>query len=291
MIISMTGFGHEVLEYKNKKISIDVKSLNSKTTDINTRIPSYYKEKELEIRKLISGELKRGKIDFCMFVELNGSENSTRINEDVVFNYYSQLKDICDKNSIPMGNDILSGIIRMPDIMQNKSDDLSVDEWALVLETAQKAINSCKDFRITEGKELEKDITGNIKSILSLLNKIPEFEADRITTIREKIRLVLEEFEKGNKIDENRFEQEIIFYLEKLDVNEEKVRLKKHCEYFLETVESDEPVGKMLAFISQEIGREINTLGSKANHAEMQKIVVMMKDELEKIKEQLLNVL
>ena len=287
----MTGFGHEVLEYKNKKISIDVKSLNSKTTDINTRIPSYYKEKELEIRKLISGELKRGKIDFCMFVELNGSENSTRINEDVVFNYYSQLKDICDKNSIPMGNDILSGIIRMPDIMQNKSDDLSVDEWALVLETAQKAINSCKDFRITEGKELEKDITGNIKSILSLLNKIPEFEADRITTIREKIRLVLEEFEKGNKIDENRFEQEIIFYLEKLDVNEEKVRLKKHCEYFLETVESDEPVGKMLAFISQEIGREINTLGSKANHAEMQKIVVMMKDELEKIKEQLLNVL
>ena len=291
MIISMTGFGREVLEYKNKKISIDVKSLNSKITDINTRIPGYYKEKELEIRKLISGELKRGKIDFCMFVELNGSENVTQINEDIVINYYSQLKNICDTNSIPMGNDILSEIIRMPDIMQNKSEDLSDGEWDFVLQTVQKAIEACKDYRIIEGRELEKDITINIKSILSLLDDIPKFEAERITLIREKLRLVLDELGQGKKIDENRLEQEIIYYLEKFDVNEEKVRLKKHCEYFLETIMSDEPVGKILAFISQEIGREINTLGSKANHAEMQKIVVMMKDELEKIKEQLLNVL
>ncbi len=291
MIISMTGFGREVLEYKNKKISIDVKSLNSKTTDINTRIPGYYKEKELEIRKLLSGQLKRGKIEFCMFVELNGNENVTQINEDVVSNYYSQLKDICDKNSIPMGNDLLSGIIKMPDVMQNKSEDLSDVEWDCVLQTAQKAIEDCKNYRITEGAELEKDVTTNIKSILSLLEEIPKFEAERITVVREKLRHVIDELGQGKKIDENRLEQEIVYYLEKLDVNEEKVRLKKHCEYFLETVKSDEPVGKILAFISQEIGREINTLGSKANHAEMQKVVVMMKDELEKIKEQLLNVL
>ncbi|MDD2634350.1 MAG: YicC family protein [Bacteroidales bacterium] len=291
MIISMTGFGREVLEYKNKKISIDVKTLNSKTSDINTRIPSYYKEKELEIRKLLSGQLRRGKIDFCMFVELNGTENNTQINENAVVNYYSQLKDICDKNSIPMGNDVLSGIIKMPDVMQNKSEDLSDEEWGFVLQTIKNAIEACKHYRIAEGTELENDISTNIKSILSLLKDIPKFEEERITVVREKFGLVLEEFGQGNKIDENRLEQEIIYYLEKLDVNEEKVRLKKHCEYFLETLISEEPVGKILAFISQEIGREINTLGSKANHAEMQKVVVMMKDKLEKIKEQLLNVL
>lgn len=291
MIISMTGFGREVLEYKNKKISIDVKSLNSKTTDINTRIPGYYKEKELEIRRLISSELKRGKIDFCMFVELNGSENSNQINQDVVVGYYSQLKKICDDNEIPMGQDILSGIIRMPEILRNNSEDLQDDEWKLVSNTVQKAINSCKSFRVAEGKELERDIVKNINSILLLLADVSKYESERVETIKERLRQGIAEIDNVGGGDNNRLEQEIIYYLEKLDINEEKVRLKKHCEYFLETVNSDVDSGKKLAFISQEIGREINTLGSKANHAEMQKLVVMMKDELEKIKEQLLNVL
>ncbi|MBN2777236.1 MAG: YicC family protein [Bacteroidales bacterium] len=291
MIISMTGFGREVLEYKNKKISIDVKSLNSKTTDINTRIPGYYKEKELEIRRLISGELKRGKIDFCMFVELNGSENATLINQDLVVSYYNQLKNICENNNIPMGQDILSGIIRMPEVLKNASEDLNDDEWKLVLETVQKAIDACKSFRNAEGKELERDIVANINSILLLLAEVSKFETERVETIKDRLRQGIADIENGNGGDKNRMEQEIIYYLEKLDINEEKVRLKKHCEYFLETVKSDELAGKKLAFISQEIGREINTLGSKANHAEMQKLVVTMKDELEKIKEQLLNVL
>lgn len=291
MIISMTGFGREVLEYKNKKISIDVKSLNSKTTDINTRIPGYYKEKELEIRRLISGELKRGKIDFCMFVELNGSENATLINQDLVVSYYNQLKNICENNNIPMGQDILSGIIRMPEVLKNASEDLNDDEWNLVLETVQKAVDACKSFRNAEGKELERDIVANINSILLLLAEVSKFETERVETIKDRLRQGIADIENGNGGDKNRMEQEIIYYLEKLDINEEKVRLKKHCEYFLETVKSDELAGKKLAFISQEIGREINTLGSKANHAEMQKLVVSMKDELEKIKEQLLNVL
>jgi uncharacterized protein (TIGR00255 family) len=287
----MTGFGREVLEYKNKKISIDVKSLNSKTTDINTRIPGYYKEKELEIRRLISGELKRGKIDFCMFVELNGSENATLINQDLVVSYYNQLKNICENNNIPMGQDILLGIIRMPEVLKSASEDLNDDEWNLVLETVQKAIDACKSFRNAEGKELERDIVANINSILLLLAEVSKFETERVETIKDRLRQGIADIENGNGGDKNRMEQEIIYYLEKLDINEEKVRLKKHCEYFLETVKSDELAGKKLAFISQEIGREINTLGSKANHAEMQKLVVSMKDELEKIKEQLLNVL
>jgi uncharacterized protein (TIGR00255 family) len=287
----MTGYGREVLEYKNKKISIDIKSLNSKTTDINTRIPGYYKEKELEIRRLLSSELKRGKIDFCMFVELNGSENLTQINEETVVNYYNQLKNISSKNGIPIGADIMSGLIRMPDVMKNSVEDLSVEEWAEVMSTINIAMAACVKFRLDEGGELEKDIRANIESILGLLARVPEFEQERVNTVRERLRQGIQELDSKGSIDANRLEQEIIYYLEKLDVNEEKVRLKKHCEYFLETLDSNEPVGKKLAFISQEIGREINTLGSKANHAEMQKLVVMMKDELEKIKEQLLNVL
>lgn len=291
MIISMTGYGREVLEYNNKKISIDIKSLNSKTSDINTRIPGYYKEKELEIRKLLSQKLKRGKMDFCMFVELNGVESSNQINEDVVVNYYNQVKSISNNNNIPLGNDLLTGLLKMPDVMKNNTDELSDEEWAVVLETINKAVDSCINFREVEGKGLEKDIISNIKSILNLLSQVPEFEQDRINRIRERLKSGIKELETNNNSNENRFEQEIIYYLEKLDINEEKVRLEKHCDYFLETIKSEEPVGKKLGFISQEIGREINTLGSKANHAEMQKLVVMMKEELEKVKEQLLNVL
>lgn len=291
MLISMTGFGRAVAEYKNKKISIDVKSLNSKITDINTRIPGYYKEKEIEIRRLLSLELQRGKIDFCMFVELNGSESLNQFNNDLILNYYNQLKVLCDSNNIPMGQDIISGIIRMPDVLRNNSEDLTDDEWAVVKEIVNKALESCIDFRKQEGKVLETDINRNLNSILNLLTQVPQFENDRINTIRERLRQSLSEITGSNTADSNRYEQEVIFYLEKLDINEEKVRLKKHCEYFLETMESEEYSGKKLGFIAQEIGREINTLGSKAHNVEMQKIVVMMKDELEKIKEQLLNAL
>ncbi|PLX06830.1 MAG: YicC family protein [Marinilabiliales bacterium] len=291
MIISMTGYCREVLEYNNKKISIDIKSLNSKTSDINTRIPGYYKEKELEIRKLLSQKLKRGKMDFCMFVELNCVESSNQINEDVVVNYYNQVKSISNNNNIPLGNDLLTGLLKMPDVMKNNTDELSDEEWAVVLETINKAVDSCINFSEVEGKGLEKDIISNIKSILNLLSQVPEFEQDRINRIRERLKSGIKELETNNNSNENRFEQEIIYYLEKLDINEEKVRLEKHCDYFLETIKSEEQVGKKLGFISQEIGREINTLGSKANHAEMQKLVVMMKEELEKVKEQLLNVL
>lgn len=291
MLISMTGFGRAVAEYKNKKISIDVKSLNSKITDINTRIPGYYKEKEIEIRRLLSQELQRGKIDFCMFVELNGSESLNQFNNDLIVNYYNQLKVLCDSNNIPMGQDIISGIIRMPDVLRNNSEDLTDEEWAAVTVIVNKAIESCNEFRKQEGKVLEADINRNLNSILNLLTEVPQYEKERIDTIRERLGQSLLEIAGSNTVDSNRYEQEVIFYLEKLDINEEKVRLKKHCEYFLETMKLDEYSGKKLGFIAQEIGREINTLGSKAHHVEMQKIVVMMKDELEKIKEQLLNAL
>lgn len=291
MIVSMTGFGRSILEYNNKKISIDVKSLNSKNADLNTRIPGYYKEKELEIRRLLSQKLQRGKIDFCMFVELSGSESSTQINQELVTNYFEQLKKISSDANIPMGDDILSSIIRMPDVMKNKSEDLSVDEWKNVLTTVNGAIDSCLDFRKEEGKNLETDIRSRIDSILSLLLEVPKFEEQRIETIKDRLSQSLQEITNNATTDSNRYEQEVIFYLEKLDITEEKVRLKKHCEYFIETMESDEFAGKKLGFIAQEVGREINTLGSKAHHVELQKIVVRMKDELEKVKEQLMNVL
>jgi uncharacterized protein (TIGR00255 family) len=291
MLVSMTGFGRAVTEYKNKKISIDVKSLNSKTADINTRIPGYYKEKELEIRRLLSQELQRGKIDFCMFVELSGSENSNQFNVELILNYYNQLKDICTNNSIPIGEETISSIIRMPDVLKNNSEDLDDDEWEIVLQTANKAIASCNEFRKNEGTIIESDIIKNIESIVSLLNSVPQYESERIETIRERLRQSLQEISVNNTTDSNRYEQEVIFYLEKLDVNEEKVRLRKHCEYFIETLNADDYSGKKLGFIAQEIGREINTLGSKAHHVEIQKLVVMMKDELEKIKELLLNAL
>lgn len=291
MLTSMTGFGRAVLEYKNKKINIDVKSLNSKNIDINTRIPGYYREKELEIRRLLSQELKRGKIEFSMFVELTGTESSTQINGELVNNYYQQVKDIAKKNSIPVGLDIMSSLIKLPDVLKSPSSELNEEEWKLVLKTAKTAISNCIDFRLNEGEEIYKDVVSNIESILKLLTEVPQFEQERIQIIKDRLNIGFTELTNSGNFDNNRYEQEIIFYLEKLDINEEKSRLKKHCEYFIETINKEESAGKKLAFISQEIGREINTLGSKAHHVEMQKIVVMMKDNLEKIKEQLLNAL
>lgn len=291
MLISMTGFGRANTEYKEKKIIIDIKTLNSKSTDITTRIPNFYREKEIALRKLLASELQRGKIDFCMFVEINGGETSTKFSDKIILNYYNQLKTLCDTNNIPISNDILSSIIRMPDVMTTNSENLNDEEWEYILISIKQAIEECKNFRQHEGNILAQDIISNLNSITELLSQVPQYEAERINVLKERLNHSLKEIVDTANIDANRYEQEIIFYLEKFDINEEKVRLKKHCDYFLQTLNSENFVGKKLGFIAQEMGREINTLGAKANHVEIQKLVIMMKDELEKIKEQVLNAL
>lgn len=291
MLISMTGFGRANTEYKEKKIIIDIKTLNSKSTDITTRIPNFYREKEIALRKLLASELQRGKIDFCMFVEINGGETSTKFSDKIILNYYNQLKTLCDTNNIPISNDILSSIIRMPDVMTTNSENLNDEEWEYILISIKQAIEECKNFRQHEGNILAQDIISNLNSITELLSQVPQYEAERINVLKERLNHSLKEIVDSANIDANRYEQEIIFYLEKFDINEEKVRLKKHCDYFLQTLNSENFAGKKLGFIAQEMGREINTLGAKANHVEIQKLVIMMKDELEKIKEQVLNAL
>jgi uncharacterized protein (TIGR00255 family) len=290
MLASMTGFGRTVLEYKSKKITIDIKSLNSKSLDLNIRIPSFYREKELEIRHLILENLQRGKVELIINIELDSLKVCDQINSDAIVAYYNMIKEISIKENIPIGNETILGILRMPEVMKNSQEDLENEEWQSVLIAIKKTIDNCIEFRIKEGRSIEIDIKQKINSILNLLLQVTGYELERINSMREKIRQAIAEI--GNtSYDTNRYEQEIIYYLEKLDINEEKVRLKKHCDYFIETINTENFAGKKLGFISQEMGREINTLGSKAHHAEIQKIVVMMKDELEKIKEQLLNVL
>lgn len=291
MLLSMTGFGRAVTEYRNKRFIIDVKSLNSRNTDINTRIPQYFKEKEISIRSLLSKELIRGKIDLTITVETGTCEVAEQLNESLLISYYERLKVISSKNSIPLGNEIMSVLMRLPDVFKANSEELNDEEWETVLVTINKAIDACIKFRGEEGSALQNDVLQKNAMILDLLEQLSQYEEERITAIKERLKQNIAELANGTPIDENRYEQEIIFYLEKLDINEEKVRLKKHCEYFVETINIEEFSGKKLGFIAQEMGREINTLGSKAHHAGIQKIVVMMKDELEKIKEQLLNVL
>ncbi len=291
MLISMTGYGRASAEYKGKKIIIDIRTLNSKSIDISIRIPNYYKEKEMELRKLLANELQRGKVDFCMFVELGENESSNKFNEELIINYYSQLKTLCENNNIPVGNELINSIIKMPDVTVNEFEELEENEWVNILEAVNKALLDCNNFRKHEGEILKNDIVGNLNSILNLLAQVPQYENERIDTVKDRLNQSLAEIAVSSNFDENRFEQEIIYYLEKLDINEEKVRLKKHCEYFIETINLEDYAGKKLGFVSQEIGREINTLGSKAHHVEIQKLVIMMKDELEKIKEQLLNAL
>lgn len=287
----MTGYGKSVAEIPQKKVSIEIKSLNSKSLDLNTRLPWLYKEKEAEIRTIISQKLERGKIDLTMNFDVLDSEIVPVINKTVVKNYYSQLKEIAAELQIKTDEQLLSTIMKLPDALKTEKPELADEEWALVREKIIEAVEQLDLYRIEEGKSLEADLIRCVGKILNLLEEIEEFEGDRITKIREKLNSSLIENVGIDNIDKNRFEQELIFYLEKLDINEEKVRLKKHCEYFLEKISSLPPNGKILSFISQEIGREINTIGSKANDASIQKLVVMMKDELEKIKEQTLNVL
>ncbi len=290
MLKSMTGYGKSVLELENKKISIEIKSLNSKQIDINFRASNIFKEKELEIRRLISESLYRGKIDFSVSID-NNTENNGKINKSVFIDYYKQLKNISSDLDINFSNDVLTGILRLPDVLLYEQSEINKKEWEYIKASITTALKNLNDFRKQEGAFLQKDIEKRIKKILTLLKNINVVEKNRIEKIKNRIQNNLETFLSDKVIDKNRFEQELIFYIEKIDITEEKIRLKNHCNYFLETIKTNKPVGKKLGFISQEIGREINTLGSKANDSDLQKTVILMKDELEKIKEQVLNIL
>jgi uncharacterized protein (TIGR00255 family) len=291
MIKSMTGYGKAIAEIPKKKITIEIKSLNSKQLDLNTKLPWLYKEKEPEIRNLISQRLDRGKIEFSIFCDMLDDEVITVINKSAVRNYYNQFSEIAAELKIDLDDQIFTAIMKLPDTLKTEKQELPESEWELVKYQIIESITMLDLYRIEEGISIMTDLKKCIGKILSLLETVETFEAGRIAKVREKLLTLLEETPGKENIDKNRFEQELIFYLEKYDINEEKVRLKTHCDYFVETVNTPAPNGKILNFISQEIGREINTIGSKANDASIQKLVVMMKDELEKIKEQTLNIL
>ncbi len=291
MIKSMTGYGKAVAETPQKKITIEIKSLNSKQLDLNTKLPWLYKEKEPEIRNLISQRLDRGKIDFSIFCDMLDDEVVTVINKSAVRNYYNQFKEIAAELKIDLDDQIFTAIMKLPDTLKTEKPEMPEAEWEVVRNQISESVTMLDLYRIEEGNSIMADLKKCIGKILLLLETVQTFEAGRITKIREKIMSILDENLGSEKVDKNRFEQEIIFYLEKYDINEEKIRLKTHCDYFIETINTPSPNGKILNFIAQEIGREINTIGSKANDASIQKLVVMMKDELEKIKEQTLNVL
>ena len=287
----MTGYGKAECELALKKITIEVRSLNSKVLDVNTRIPGIYREKEIEIRHVLSDRLIRGKVDFNIFSESLGIESNSAINSSMVKSYFNQLSEISKELGLPVSEITLQIIMQLPEVVKITRDELDENEWKIILTTIHEALDSMDNFRIQEGLSLYNDIIFNINAISTLLEQVAPYEQERSAKVKERILDGLKELSSPEGVDHNRLEQEMIFYLEKLDINEEKVRLGNHCSYFLETLELDETVGKKLGFIAQEIGREINTLGSKANHTEMQKLVIGMKDALERIKEQLLNAL
>lgn len=284
----MTGFGKSTGNFNSKKISIEIRSLNSKSMDLNTRMPSQYKELDSVFRKMVAAGLGRGKADLLINVDSIGDENVISINKSLVNTYHKELKSINEELG-EKTDDYLSLIMRMPDINSNTKEDLTEEEKEVVVELVKEAVDNINDFRRKEGEDLEREFNTRIDDIRRLLLEVPQYENERIDTIRERMKKGLEDIQSGT-YDDNRFEQEMIFYIEKLDVAEEKMRLSNHLDYFTETMKLDQS-GKKLGFIGQEIGREINTLGSKANHAEMQKLVIDMKDNLEKIKEQILNTL
>lgn len=285
MIQSMTGFGKHVVQLPTKKISIEIKSLNSKSLDLNARIPAAYKDKELELRKVIANALDRGKIDFGLYIENSGHDTTSEVNPGVVRNYMEQLRSIADGDELRL----LEIAMRLPDALRTEREDINEEEYAIILEALQVALLEINAFRTAEGRVLEKDFSERIEMLLTLLKKVAKMDPDRLLTIRERLEKAVADLKEN--VDANRFEQELIFYLEKFDITEEKVRLANHLEYFSTTLNSDDSNGRKLGFICQEIGREINTIGSKANFAPMQQLVVQMKDELEKVKEQMLNVL
>ncbi len=285
MIQSMTGFGKHVVQLPTKKITIEIKSLNSKGLDLNARIPAAYKDKELELRKVIANALDRGKIDFGLYIENSGNDTTSEINPGVVRNYIEQLRNIANGDELRL----LEIAMRLPDALRTEREDINEEEYAIILEALHAALQEINGFRTAEGKVLEKDFSERIEMLETLLQKVAKMDPDRLLTIRERLEKAVAELKEN--VDANRFEQELIFYLEKFDITEEKVRLANHLQYFSATLKSDDSNGRKLGFICQEIGREINTIGSKANFAPMQQLVVQMKDELEKVKEQMLNVL
>lgn len=281
----MTGYGKSVLQLPTKKISIEIKSLNSKNLDLNARMPSIYREKELSIRKLIASKLERGKVDFTLYMEITGEETSTQINNPVVKTYMEQLKAIVDGDD----TELLKMAVRFPDALNTERDEIDESEWQAIEHEIKSTLNKIHDYRSEEGLALEKEFRYRIQNIDTLLKQVITIDPERIEGVRERLRKGIAELKE--RVDENRFEQELVYYIEKFDITEEKVRLRNHLEYFVKSLNSKDSNGKKLGFIGQEMGREINTIGSKSNYAPMQKLVVQMKDELEKVKEQLLNVL
>ncbi|NDV78380.1 YicC/YloC family endoribonuclease [Dysgonomonas sp. 511] len=290
MIQSMTGFGKATAELQKRKITVEVKSLNSKQLDLTVRVANLYKEHEMEIRNQLSRQVERGKVDFLIYVENIGNETSSQINHNQIEGYYKQIKDSAMKLGVDEPSDWFQVLLRLPDVLKYEVQEVDEAEWKLLHETVDKAIHQLQAFRKQEGEMLEKLFEEKIANISALLSEISLYEAERVEKVKTRISEALQKIEDFD-YDKNRFEQEMIYYIEKLDINEEKTRLSNHLSYFLETMKAGSGQGKKLGFIAQEMGREINTMGSKSNHADMQQIVVRMKDELEQIKEQVLNVL
>lgn len=287
----MTGYGKAECELKDKKVTIEIKSLNSKNLDIFTKIPGIYREKELEIRTKISKTLERGKVEFVLYYESTDDSKATTINTSVVKNYYEQLKAVADELNITSQEQMLQTVMRLPDTLYVEHEKINEEEWKTIFNTIHKAIEQIDEFRLQEGLHLQKDMEQRIRTIEELKDDLSNYESARIEKVKLRLRENIKALFDEKEMDQNRLEQEIIYYLEKLDITEEKVRLTNHCSYFIEMLNQGNAIGKKLGFIAQEIGREINTIGSKANDSDIQKDVVLMKDELEKIKEQVLNIL
>lgn len=291
MIVSMTGFGKASVSYANKTIKTEIRTLNSKNLDMNVKIPGLYREKEAVLRNMLGAALERGKVELIICHELANGQAGYAINKAMLIQYYNEIKATASEHRIQISDDFFPELLRLPDMLKPPAEDLKPEEWAAAEKCVKEALQQVVEFRKSEGMHLYQDILSREKQLRQLLDDITPFEKDRIRNVRERIVRSLNELGEDVKFDQNRFEQEVIFYLEKLDITEEKVRLQKHLDYFNETLSTADNTGKKLGFICQEIGREINTIGSKANDAGMQRVVVQMKDELEKIKEQLMNVL
>ena len=291
MLRSMTGYGKELVSLPEKTITIEIRTLNSKLADINIKSPALYREKDIEVRHLLHEKLERGKIDFQLFVENIGDKSNFSLNQSLAKKYYNELKSLADDIGEDDFDEFLPVLVKLPDVLHPEIEKLNPEEWKIIKKTINIALDKVIAYRIEEGSSLEKDLIARIQFIIDYLSEITPYEQDRIKKKKEDLLTALNNVKNNITVDKNRFEQELIYYLEKLDITEEKIRLKKHCEYFLDTVNVPGSVGKKLNFIVQEIGREINTLGAKANNADIQKLVVQMKDELEKIREQLANIL
>jgi len=289
----MTGYGKAECKLKNKTVSIELKSLNSKQLDIYTRLPNLYREKDLELRNILINLLKRGKVELTINIEYSDKERASIINSDIAKNYYKQLQSMSKDLDINSPEPLLQIIMRLPEVLKTENEELDFEEWKSIMDSMKSSIDELDNFRIQEGIALSRDLSHRVDLIENYLEKINKFENKRIENIKKRLTGNLNEWVSKENIDLTRFEQELIYYLEKLDITEEKIRLKNHCKYFRDVMNEnkDEPVGKKLSFISQEMGREINTMGAKANDFDIQKLIVMMKDELEKIKEQLNNIL